>query len=328
MTGDSTTEQRSDAASPSGDVRREEVLLHGHRVSYLTAGSGPLLLLMHGITQSAEAWREVIPRLATRFEVLAPDLLGHGQSAKPVGDYSMGAYASAVRDLFPVLRHRSATVVGHSLGGGVAMQFAYQFPQRTERLVLVSSGGLGRELHPTIRAATLPGAEPVLRLLAGARLRSTVEFVGRLLHRFGVEAGPDIAESWKGFTSLADDDARQAFLTTLRTSVGPRGQRVSATDRLYLASELPTMIVWGERDPIIPVEHGRSAASAIPGSRFEVFAEAGHFPHLADPARFAALLISFIDETDPSDADDDTWEQVLREHAQTATGATRSTDPV
>ncbi len=306
------------------EMRREEVTLHGHRVSYLTAGSGPVVLLLHGITQSAASWRRVIPLLAERFEVIAPDLLGHGESAKPVGDYSMGAYASAVRDLFVLLRRRSATVVGHSLGGGIAMQFAYQFPERTERLVLVSSGGLGRDVHPIIRAATLPGAGLVLPVLSVAPLRHAVEFAGQVLSRFGYEAGPDAVESWRGFTSLADVGARRAFILTLRTSVSPHGQRVLATDRLYLAEGLPTMIVWGGRDPIIPVAHGIAAAQAIAGCRLELLADAGHFPQLSHPERVVEVLVDFVDQTEPSAADDDDWERLVREHEEQLRGEGRA----
>src|SRR5436190_1270775 len=204
-----------------------EITLHGHHVSYRTAGDGPeVVVLIHGITGSADTWAEVIPALAEEFTVLAPDLLGHGHSAKPRGDYSLGAYASGVRDLVAALGHDHATVVGHSLGGGVAMQ--------------------------------------------------------------------------------------QAFVHTLRTIVDGGGQRVSATDRLYLAAEVPTLIVWGESDPIIPVAHGIEAQEAIPGSRLELFERAGHFPHRSDPDRFADLLIDFVEDTVPADVDDDRWREMLR----------------
>src|SRR5881628_872710 len=143
----------------------KELSLHGHRITYRTAGNGPLVLLIHGITGSSATWDEVLPWLAERYSVLAPDLLGHGGSAKPRGDYSLGAYASGIRDLLGVLGFDRATVVGHSLGGGIAMQAAYQFPEYVERLVLVSSGGLGREVSPILRAATLPGSELVLGLI-------------------------------------------------------------------------------------------------------------------------------------------------------------------
>jgi pimeloyl-ACP methyl ester carboxylesterase len=248
----------------------------------------------------------VIPDLAEDHLVIAPDLLGHGRSAKPRGDYSLGAYASGIRDLLLALGHDRATVVGHSLGGGVAMQFSYQFPERTERLALVSSGGLGEEVHILLRAATLPLSEFVLPVLASQRLLDAGQWVSRTLGRFGLRAGPDVAEMARGYASLADRDARAAFVHTLRSIVDPSGQRVSARDRLYLASEIPTQIVWGERDPIIPVAHGREAQELIPGSRMEVLPGAGHFPMLDDPAGFAAILREFIDDTEPAwlDADD------------------------
>jgi pimeloyl-ACP methyl ester carboxylesterase len=284
----------------------DEIDIHGHRVAYQQAGEGPVLLLVHGITSSADCWREVIPDLAQDHLVIAPDLLGHGRSAKPRGDYSLGAYASGIRDLLLALGHDRATVVGHSLGGGVAMQFSYQFPERTERLALVSSGGLGEEVHVLLRAATLPLSEFVLPLLASQPLLDAGQWVSRALGRLGLKAGPDVAEMARGYASLADRDARAAFVHTLRSIIDPSGQRVSARDRLYLASEIPTQIVWGERDPIIPVAHGLEAQKLIPGSRMEVLPGAGHFPMLDDPAGFAAILREFVDETDPAwlEADD------------------------
>jgi pimeloyl-ACP methyl ester carboxylesterase len=279
------------------------VVLHGHRVSYRTAGSGPVVLLVHGIAGTSEQWAEVAPVLAEEFTVVAPDLLGHGQSAKPQGDYSLGAYAVSLRDLLVVLGHRRATVVGHSLGGGIAMQFAYEYPVFAERLVVVSSGGLGREVHPLLRAATLPGAEIVLPWLAHERVLGAGGAVGQVLARLGLRAGPDIAEMARGYASLADAEARAAFLHTVRAVIDYTGQRVNAADRLYLTSLLPTLIVWGRRDPLIPATHGEFAHGEMPGSRLEIFEEAGHFPHLDDPVRFAGVLRDFLETTEPSEFD-------------------------
>jgi pimeloyl-ACP methyl ester carboxylesterase len=294
-------------------MEAHEITLHGHRVSYRTAGTGAdVLVLIHGITSTAATWEEAIPGLAERFTVVAPDLLGHGESAKPRGDYSLGAYASGVRDLVAALGHDRATVVGHSLGGGIAMQLAYQFPERTNRLVLVSSGGLGREVHPILRAAALPGAEFVLPLVCWAGLRDAGNAIAGVLGSLGLDAGPDLQEMWRGYASLADADAQQAFIHTLRTILDGGGQRVSARDRLYLAGELPTLIVWGAADPIIPVEHGLAAHEAIPNNRLEVFPGAGHFPHRADPQRFVETLVEFVESTEPAVVDEERWRDLLR----------------
>lgn len=284
--------------------RQEEIVLHGHRVSYRTAGEGgPVVLLIHGIAGCAAQWDQVTPLLAERYTVVAPDLLGHGQSAKPRGDYSLGAYAVSVRDLLVALGHRRATVVGHSLGGGVAMQFAYEYPPFAERLVLVSSGGLGREVHPLLRAATLPGSELVLPVIAHQRLHGLGAVVAQALARLGLRTGTDLAEMARGYGSLADAGARQAFILTLRAVIDITGQRVSATDRLYLGELVPSLIIWGRRDPLIPVEHATIAHRGLPGSRLEVFDDAGHFPQLHDPVRFARTLIDFIEATDPTQID-------------------------
>jgi pimeloyl-ACP methyl ester carboxylesterase len=293
-------------------MEHEEITLHGHSVSYRRAGWGPVVVLIHGITGSSETWEEVIEPLAERYTVVAPDLLGHGQSAKPRGDYSLGAYASGIRDLLGALGHDRATIVGHSLGGGVAMQMAYQFPERAERLVLVSSGGLGREVHAMLRAAVLPGSELVVPLIASSRVLDATSAVGSFLGRLGMRAGPDLEELWRGFSSLNDVGARAAFIHTLRGIVDPGGQRVNATDRLYLAQRVPTMLLWGERDPIIPAHHGRAAHALIPGSRFETFPGAGHFPHRADPRAFVRTLGDFIESTEPAEVNEDDFRELLR----------------
>ncbi len=294
------------------DVELEEIELHGHRVAYRRAGSGPAIVLVHGITSTSATWDRVMPYLATRFTVIAPDLIGHGESAKPRGDYSLGAYASGVRDLMVALGHESATFVGHSLGGGVVMQLSYQFPERCERLVLVDSGGLGRELNLLLRAATLPLSEVVLPLLVSTRLLDAGRAVSRLVGRLGLHAGTDMAELARGHASLEDPEARAAFVHTLRTIVDPMGQRVSANDRLYLAENIPFMLVWGERDSIIPIEHARAAHELVPSSRLEVFEDAGHFPHLDEPQRFLDVLIDFIETTEPADVNPEDWRQLLK----------------
>jgi pimeloyl-ACP methyl ester carboxylesterase len=283
-----------------------ELVMHGHRVRYLMAGSGPPVVLIHGITSSADTWRPAMEALAGEHTVIAPDLLGHGASAKPRGDYSLGAYASGIRDLLAALGHDRVTIVGHSLGGGVAMQFSYQFPERTERLVLVSSGGLGREVNVLLRAAALPGAELVLPLLAPSWLGRAVDGAGWVGARLGLRARRDLEETVRGFVSLSDASARAAFLHTLRAVIDPFGQRVSGHDRLYLAANLPTLIVWGERDPIIPVAHGHAAHAAMPGSQLEVFDASGHFPHMDDTWRFVSVLDEFLAGTEPARLDPET----------------------
>jgi pimeloyl-ACP methyl ester carboxylesterase len=294
-------------------MEHEEITLHGHRVSYQRAGWGPLLVLIHGIAGSSDTWNEVIEELAERYTVVAPDLLGHGASAKPQGDYSLGAYASGLRDLLTALGHEKGTIVGHSLGGGVAMQMAYQFPERCERLVLVSSGGLGREVHFLLRAAALPGSEFVLPVLAANGVINAGAAAGGFLRRLGMRAGPDIEEMWRSFSSLGDVGARGAFIHTLRGVIDPGGQRVAATDRLYLAQRMPTMMMWGERDRIIPVRHGRAAHDMIPGSRFEVFPDAGHFLYRDEPRRFVKTLSDFIDNTEPATVTDADFRDLLRQ---------------
>ncbi len=290
----------------SGVMPDREIVLHGHRVSYRQAGPDagrPVIVLLHGMAGSGQTWDVVMEPLGESYTVIAPDLLGHGTSAKPRGDYSLGAYASAVRDLVTALGHDSATVVGHSLGGGIAMQFAYQFPELLDRLVLVSSGGLGREVALLLRAATLPGAEWVLPALVNRRFDGIARTLAGGLSRIGLLAAGDLDELARGFASLKDRESRAAFVHTVRSVIDPGGQKVDARDRLYLAAEVPTLIVWGEKDPVIPVRHGLHAQRDMPGSRIEVFPEGGHFPHITDPEHFVALMTEFMEDTKPARVD-------------------------
>jgi len=289
----------------------EEIELHGHRVTYRRAGKGPVLLLLHGITSSSATWDKVMGPLARRFTVIAPDLLGHGLSAKPRGDYSLGAYASGVRDLLVALGIDSATIVGHSLGGGVAMQFAYQYPEKVDRMVLVGSGGLGREVHLVLRASTLPGAGLVLPLLSSGAVRDVVGGVSGALARVGLRASRDVVEIGRGIASLAQGDSRDAFLHTSRAIMESGGQRVSAADRLYLAEHLPTLLIWGERDSLIPVAHGRAAAKLIPGAELVVYPRAGHYPHRDEPELFAQALTEFVDATKAGVTDPDAARRLM-----------------
>ncbi|MBW2270179.1 MAG: alpha/beta fold hydrolase [Deltaproteobacteria bacterium] len=281
-------------------MKLRELTIHGHRVTYRTAGEGPVLLLIHGMAGSATTWKHVMPALSEEFTVVAPDLLGHGCSEKGMGDYSLGNLASSLRDLLVALGHDHASIVGQSLGGGVAMQLAYQFPERCERLVLVSSGGLGREVNQLLRLLSLPGSAAVLSLACSAPVQRAIEGVADLASRVGLHPAPVIGELWRSYSSLGDEDTRRAFLRTLRAVIDREGQAVSATTRLHLAAEVPTLIVWGGADAIIPVEHAHEAHAAIEGSRLEIFDEVGHYPHVEAPERFVAVLTEFVETTVPA----------------------------
>jgi pimeloyl-ACP methyl ester carboxylesterase len=270
--------------------------LYGDRVAYQDVGEGDVILLLHGMAGSSETWRAVIPQLAKRYRVVAPDLLGHGQSAKPRGDYSLGAFAVWLRDLLDELGITGATIVGHSLGGGVAMQFVYQHPDYCKRLVLISSGGLGPDVGWVLRLLSAPGAELVLPIVAPQPMLT----VGNKLRTWFSSAGiqsPRAAEIWRAYSSFSDSQTRAAFLRTLRSVVDYRGQAVSALNRLHLTSDLPTMAIWGDEDKIIPVEHAHAAHAARAGNRLEVLNGVGHFPQVERPDAVVDLIDDFIATT-------------------------------
>ncbi|HTU01936.1 MAG TPA: alpha/beta hydrolase, partial [Candidatus Sulfotelmatobacter sp.] len=200
-------------------MKPRTISIDGDRIAYRAAGKGPVLLLVHGMAGSSMTWRHVMPALAKQFTVLAPDLLGQGQSDKPRGEYSLGAHANMLRDLLDALGHKRVTVVGQSLGGGVAMQLAYQFPERCERLVLVDSGGLGREVTFCLRMLAAPGFEYVFPLFCTPRLRDVGNLVATWLGRAGVRSTPASQEIWRSYTSLADADGRQAFFRSLNAVI-------------------------------------------------------------------------------------------------------------
>ncbi len=285
--------------------------LHGHEVVYRMAGSGPAVVLIHGMINSSRHWREVAERLAVNHTVIAPDLIGHGDSATPRGDYSIGAHAAAIRDLLSAIGIRRATIVGHSLGGGVAMQFFWQFPERVERLVLISSGGLGPDVSPLLRVAALPGASPALALAARPRVVGAISSIADALKRRGSNRAVYADAIARALRPLQGEGARRAFLQTLRAVIDVRGQRVSAVDRLYLLGPVPSLIVWGERDRTIPPSHGEAAHAAIPHSQFATLPRAAHFPHIEDPEGLSDVLEEFLASTEPFSLDADDWEELL-----------------
>jgi pimeloyl-ACP methyl ester carboxylesterase len=292
-----------------------EMELHGHRVMYRMAGNGPPVVLIHGMVNSSRHWEGVARRLASDYTVIAPDLIGHGDSATPRGDYSLGAHAAAIRDLLAVIGIERATIVGHSLGGGVAMQFFYQFPQRTERLGLISSGGLGNEVGPLIRGAALPGVNHLLALGAHPRVLDALWRAGQRMRDRGASKGVYLQAIVRALRPLEQPGARTAFVHTLRSVIDIHGQRVSARDRLYLLDRFPTLIVWGERDRTIPLKHGRETLEAVPHARFETLPKAAHFPHLEDPEGLANVLRDWLETTEPARIDDADWGAVVGRRA-------------
>jgi len=298
-------------ATLSAQFDEWQIELHGRRVIYRVAGSGPPIVLIHGMLNSSSHWQSVALDLARDHTVIAPDLIGHGDSAAPRGDYSLGAHAASIRDLLAAVGIDRATLVGHSLGGGVAMQFFYQFPQRIERLVLISSGGLGHEVSPMLRTAALPGMSALLSLTIHARVLGALHATGQRLRERGIGAGVYLQAITRALSPLENAEARGAFLQTLRAVIDVHGQRVSATDRLYLLESIPTMIVWGERDHTIPLLHGRRAHESIPHSRFRTLPDAAHFPHLEDPVGLSRLLREFVKDTQPGVIEDGDWGAIL-----------------
>jgi pimeloyl-ACP methyl ester carboxylesterase len=277
-------------------IEHKSIDIHGERLAYFDEGHGEAILLVHGMAGSSQTWREILPRLAKSYRVIAPDLLGHGQSAKPRTDYSLGAFAVGLRDLLDELGVDSATVVGHSLGGGIAMQFLYQHPDYCRRLILISSGGLGPDVGWILRLLSAPGAELVMPVIAPKFVLRAGDSVKSWLSSMGLRS-PRGAEIWSSYSSFNDAQSRESFLRTLRSVVDYRGQSVSALNRLQLKADLPTLAIWGEDDTIIPVDHAYAALEARPDCRLEVLPGVGHFAHVEAPTEVVDLIDDFITAT-------------------------------
>jgi pimeloyl-ACP methyl ester carboxylesterase len=272
------------------------VTLHGHRVAYRDVGdpAAEPLLLIHGVGGSSHAWLPIFKHLSGKYRVIAPDLIGHGMSDKPRTDYSLGAFAVWMRDFLDVLDIRAATIVGHSLGGGIALQLVQQHRQYCRRLILVNSGGLGTDVSMPLRLLSTPGAEMLLPLLVSRPAMYVGNGVLSLLTARGIEA-TKVQERWRKYSVLADPHGRHAVLRTLRSVVDLRGQMVCALDRLpRLVGDLPTLIVAGAQDRVIPTGHAEAAHAALPGSRLEIIEDAGHHPQLDCPETLAALVDEFV----------------------------------
>ncbi|HWN35412.1 MAG TPA: alpha/beta fold hydrolase [Pseudonocardia sp.] len=273
------------------------ITLHGQVLRYLEAGrpsGAPALVLLHGLGSDRRTWRGVLPTLSRHAHVLALDLLGFGASSKPRdGDYSVAAQAALVRDVVVALGLRRVSVVGHSFGGGVAMSFAYQFPERTATLGLICSGGLGRDLAPALRLAAAPSAA-FLAHTVHSRTPGWLHRLGRqVIAQAGWATTAEIDGALQALDSLRDPAARDAFRRTLRDTVHWSGQRLTATDRLHLLATTPTLLIAGRRDRCIPHEHTIAAHHRLPASELAVL-DAGHFPHLERAQDVARLISTFV----------------------------------
>ncbi|MCW2758353.1 MAG: hsaD 3 [Nocardioidaceae bacterium] len=301
-----------DGACPAADSRvLQKIVVHGHERAFVKAGSGPVLLLLHGLGCDHTTWYPIIDRLAESFTVIAPDLLGHGASAKPRADYSIGGYANGMRDLLTVLGIETVTVVGHSLGGGVAMQFAYQFPERTERMILLAPGGIGPEVSPAVRAITLPFFRQLMSVATLPGIRHVGTAGLRALAGTGVAAARDLGEVAKIYESFKDPATRAAIAHVVRACVDWKGQIITMADRAYLTAAMPMCVIWGTEDMVIPFSHAGIARQIAPGAEVELVQKAGHFPHRDHPEQVVRLIEDFIASTEPAAHDRSDWRTML-----------------
>lgn len=280
---------------PVDGVARRSVTAGGHLLSYQEAGpaEGPPVLLLHGLASDSDTWDRAIPMLAGRgLHVLALDLLGHGRSDKPSGRYLLDDFAASLESFLAAVEIEHATLCGHSLGGAIAVHYGYHHPQRVDALVLVSAGGLGREVHPMLRAAALPGAEQ----LFGWAMRPAMQRLYRRAARSSALGltEENLANLRRARRALGDATGRAAFFASLRGVIRPSGQRGSFLEMNYLAEHVPTMLVWSEGDGVIPVAHAHATCARLAGSRLVVFPGGGHEPHRRNAVAFADAVAEFV----------------------------------
>ena len=275
---------------------RKTVLAGGHVLAYREAGpaDGPVLVLLHGLASDADTWDKAIGPLAEHgLRVLAVDLLGHGESDKPVGGYLLTDFADSLAAFLDAVGVPAATLCGHSFGGAIAMYFGSRHPDRVERIVLVSAGGLGREVHPVLRAATLPVAPAVLRIALRpglVRLYRHPRF-----HR-ALRLTPDnVTNLRRAGRALASPAGQASFFAALRGVIQPSGQRRASEEMRAFAERVPMLLVWSAADPVIPLAHAQAHADrAAAYSRLVVLPSRGHEPHRRDAERFAEEVVQFI----------------------------------
>ena len=277
-------------------LERREVDLHGLRLAYAeSAGTGTPVLLVHGVGSSIDSWGDVAESLAAAGRhVIAVDLIGHGSSNSGNGDFSLGANASAIRDLLDVLQIDRVHLIGHSYGGGVSLQFTYQFPERVASLVLMSSGGLGPDVHFGLRAASLPGSEMVLRAAVSTRVVNSLHWTRSALGKVGLRHRGVSERTLAKLQRLQDQSRLTGFVSTVRGVIGPEGQRVQAVDRLAKLRLQHVLIIWGDADAMLPIEHGRRAHELVPGSHFVEIADAGHHPQDDAPDRVFLEILAHL----------------------------------
>ncbi len=287
-------EAPADWPAPSLELTRHFVMLGDTRISYVRGGSGPIVVLLHGLGACSYAWRYTLPVLTQHYTVYAFDLLGCGESDKPHVEYTVERLAATVTEGMETLDLRDVALIGHSLGGGVALQVYTNIPERITRVVLVDSGGMGRQVHWLLRMSTLPGAQGVLGALSHPRFRvaaASRAMEQRRLRRLQVST--EEQQILTVLDRLRDPGARYAFLSILRNVADLGGQRQSALDHLG-DIHVPVLLIWGARDRTIPIEHGLHAASIIPSAHLEVLDRCFHRPQIEAPAEFNDLVLRFL----------------------------------
>ncbi len=279
---------------PEYGLERRFVTVCNFQMSYLTGGQGEPVVLLHGLGADNSTWRKVLPELARHFTVYALDMFGCGQSDKPLIEYTVEAMAHYVRLFMDAVSIKQAHLIGHSLGGGIAMQTLYFSPERVQRVVLIDSGGLGRDVHWLLRMTTLPGAHRIIGMLTDPRSR-LLELLGKMeeyeVRPLNAEFESEIPVT---MGRLRDPDVRRSFLRMLRAVGSLSGQTVSALSRLPERADRQFLLIWGERDRIIPAAHGRAAATLLPNAHLVVIPNCFHQPHIEYPLQFLQLTLDFL----------------------------------
>jgi 4,5:9,10-diseco-3-hydroxy-5,9,17-trioxoandrosta-1(10),2-diene-4-oate hydrolase len=260
---------------------------------YWQAGNkGSAVVLVHGLGGFVENWMHNVDALAKQHRVYAMDLVGFGRTDKPpVND--MYTLVQFISDFMDTLKIDKTTLVGNSLGGGLVLQFALQFPQKVEKLVLVDNAGMGRDVIVDFRVCSLPWLG---ELLIKPSLKGTEKLWKQIVHDQNLVT-PELVKMCYGLGSLPG--ATKTLLSVLRSGINFGGQRGKLTKTLIKdlgTIKAPTLVIWGRDDKIIPAAHAQVAVSKIAGAKLHIFDHCGHMPMFEYPDKFNKMVLDFLAE--------------------------------
>jgi pimeloyl-ACP methyl ester carboxylesterase len=260
---------------------RKFVQVGSHKIRYIEAGNNSkrVLVLVHGLGASAERWEYVIPELSKKYRVIAPDLLGFGYSDKPILDYTPEFFAKFLFDFLETIGIHHSSIIGSSLGGQIVVEYAIRYPKKLEKVVLVSPAGVMKHTTPALEAyvaaALYPNqdsAHSAFQMMSGVNNKITSHIIDDFIERMTLP------------------NAKMTFMSTL---LGLKN--ASMINRRLDSISVPTLVIWGKNDPVIPIKYANDFVISIKGCQYIEMQNCGHTPFVDDPKGFADSILGFLD---------------------------------